>query len=37
MFVELQVMDDYERFPVSNGLRSLRREVLSENCAKTCT
>jgi cyclopropane fatty-acyl-phospholipid synthase-like methyltransferase len=35
MFVELQVMDDYEELLVSNGLRILRREVLNENCAKT--
>ena len=35
MFVELQVMDDYEQFLISNGLQILRREVLNENCAKT--
>jgi cyclopropane fatty-acyl-phospholipid synthase-like methyltransferase len=35
MFVELQVMDDYEQLLISNGLRILRREVLNKNCAKT--
>jgi tocopherol O-methyltransferase len=35
MFVELQTMDDYEHFFSSNGLRTVRREVLNENCAKT--
>jgi tocopherol O-methyltransferase len=35
MFVELQTMDDYERFVVSNGLEILHREILSKNCAKT--
>jgi tocopherol O-methyltransferase len=35
MFVELQTMDDYERFFISNGLQIMRREVLNENCAKT--
>ena len=35
MFVELQVMDDYEQFLISNGLQILRREVLNKNCAKT--
>ena len=35
MFVELQVMDDYEQFLISNGLQILRREVLNRNCAKT--
>jgi cyclopropane fatty-acyl-phospholipid synthase-like methyltransferase len=35
MFVELQVMDDYEQFLISNGLQITRREVLNKNCAKT--
>ncbi len=35
MFVELQVMDDYEKFLISNGLQITRREVLNKNCAKT--
>jgi tocopherol O-methyltransferase len=35
MFVELQAMQDYERFLTSNGLRIVRREVLNTNCAKT--
>src|ERR1035437_4826419 len=35
MFVELQVMADYEQFLISNGLQILRREVLNKNCAKT--
>jgi tocopherol O-methyltransferase len=35
MFVELQAMDDYEQYLVSNGLQIMRREVLSENCPKT--
>jgi tocopherol O-methyltransferase len=35
MFVELQAMDDYEQFLISNGLRITRREVLNKNCAKT--
>jgi cyclopropane fatty-acyl-phospholipid synthase-like methyltransferase len=35
MLVELQVMDDYEQFFISNGLRIMRREVLNKNCAKT--
>jgi tocopherol O-methyltransferase len=35
MFVELQVMDDYEQFLISNGLQIMRREVLNKNCAKT--
>lgn len=35
MFVELQVMDDYEQLLVANGLRVLRREVLNKHCAKT--
>jgi tocopherol O-methyltransferase len=35
MFVELQTMDDYEQFFISNGLQIMRREVLNKNCAKT--
>jgi len=35
MFVELQVMDDYEQLLISNGLRILCREVLNKHCAKT--
>jgi tocopherol O-methyltransferase len=35
MFVELQVMDDYEQLLIANGLRIQRREVLNQNCAKT--
>jgi len=35
MFVELQVMDDYERYLNANGLRIAHREVLNKNCAKT--
>jgi tocopherol O-methyltransferase len=35
MFVELQVMDDYEKFLNENGLRIVHREVLNKNCAKT--
>jgi tocopherol O-methyltransferase len=35
MFVELQIMDDYEKYFRSNGLQILRREILTENCART--
>ncbi|HLZ93496.1 MAG TPA: class I SAM-dependent methyltransferase [Candidatus Acidoferrum sp.] len=35
MLVELRIMDDYERFLTSNGLRIMHREILNENCAKT--
>jgi tocopherol O-methyltransferase len=35
MFVELQVMDDYERYLNANGLQIMHREVLNKNCAKT--
>jgi tocopherol O-methyltransferase len=35
MFVELQVMDDYEGYFRSNGLQILHREILNENCART--
>ena len=35
MLVELQVMDDYEQFLISNSLQIIHREVLNKNCAKT--
>ena len=35
MFVELQIMDDYERLFTSNGLQITHREVLNAHCAKT--
>ena len=35
MFVELQIMDDYERLFTSNGLQITHREVLNAYCAKT--
>ena len=35
MLVDLQSMDDYEHFLISNGLQVTHREVLNENCAKT--
>jgi tocopherol O-methyltransferase len=35
MLVELQVMEDYELFFISNGLRIVHREILNKNCAKT--
>jgi len=35
MFVELQSMEDYEQFLLSNGLQVVRREVLNKNSAKT--
>ena len=35
MFVELQTMDDYEKWLTSNGLQITHREVLNKNCAKT--
>jgi tocopherol O-methyltransferase len=35
MLVELQIMDDYERFLSSNGLQIMHREVLNKHCAKT--
>ena len=35
MFVELQTMDDYEEYFISNGLQILHREGLNKNCAKT--
>ena len=35
MFVELQTMDDYEQYFISNGLQIMHRESLNKNCAKT--
>ena len=35
MFVELQVMDDYEQFLISNGLQIMHRQDLNKNCART--
>jgi tocopherol O-methyltransferase len=35
MFVELQPMDEYEKFLNENGLQIRYREVLNKNCAKT--
>jgi tocopherol O-methyltransferase len=35
MLVELQIMDDYERFLSSNGLQIMHREILNKHCAKT--
>ena len=35
MLVELQSMDDYEHFLISNGLQVLHREILNKYCAKT--
>jgi tocopherol O-methyltransferase len=35
MFVELETMDDYERYFRSNGLQILHREILNKNCART--
>ena len=35
MFVELQTMDDYERYLTANGLQITHREALNKNCAKT--
>jgi tocopherol O-methyltransferase len=35
MFVELQVMADYEQFLNASGLTVAHREVLNKNCAKT--
>jgi len=35
MFVELQTMDEYERYFTSNGLEVVHRQDLSKNCAKT--
>jgi len=35
MMVKLQIMDDYEHFLNSAGLRIMHREILNKNCAKT--
>lgn len=35
MFVELREMDDYAGFLASSGLRTVHRQVLTPNCAKT--
>jgi tocopherol O-methyltransferase len=35
MFVELQIMDDYESYLLSSGLQIRHRQVLNKNCAKT--
>jgi tocopherol O-methyltransferase len=35
MFVELHVMEDYQKFLTSNGLQIMHREILNKNCAKT--
>ena len=35
MFVELQIMDNYEHYFRSNGLQILHREILNKNCAKS--
>ncbi len=35
MFVELEVMDDYERYFKSNGLKITHRQILNKNCART--
>jgi tocopherol O-methyltransferase len=35
MLVELQIMDDYERFLTSSGLQIVHRDILNEQCAKT--
>lgn len=35
MFVELQVMDDYESYLTSNGLQVTHRQILNKQCAKT--
>lgn len=35
MFVELQVMGDYQSFLTSNGLQVTHREILNKQCAKT--
>jgi tocopherol O-methyltransferase len=35
MFVELQTMNDYQRYLTSNGLHIAHREILNRNCAKT--
>ncbi len=35
MFVELEIMDDYEQYLISNGLQIKQRQILNKNCAKT--
>jgi tocopherol O-methyltransferase len=35
MMVKLQIMNDYEHFLNSAGLRIMHREILNKNCAKT--
>jgi len=35
MFVELETMDDYDRYFGSNDLQILHREILNKNCART--
>jgi tocopherol O-methyltransferase len=35
MFVELETMDDYERYFAANDMKIAHRENLSKNCAKT--
>ena len=35
MFVELQTMDDYDRYLRSNNLQIVHREVLNKSCART--
>jgi tocopherol O-methyltransferase len=35
MLVELQIMDDYERFLTTNHLQIIHREILNQYCAKT--
>jgi tocopherol O-methyltransferase len=35
MFVELETMDDYDRYFRSNGFQILHREILNKNCART--
>lgn len=35
MMVELQTMEDYERYMTAGGLQVLRSEVLNKHCAKT--
>ena len=35
MMVKLQIMDDYEHFLNSAGLRIMHREILNKNCCKT--
>jgi tocopherol O-methyltransferase len=35
MFVELQTMDEYEKYLTTNGLQIACREILNESCSKT--